>query len=107
MPESVSLEQFLEDKYRWSVATFGAGTRTVGILKHLREELDEIQEEPTDLREWIDVILLAFDGAMRQGFSAQAVVRAMRVKQAENEMRTWNVPDDDEPCHHVDGASNE
>jgi len=46
-----------------------AGTRTKGVIDHLRKELDEVEKEPTDLLEWIDLVLLALDGAWRHGYT--------------------------------------
>lgn len=60
----------------FSLRTFGPGARTSGIVDHIRKELDEIQRSPADLEEWVDVILLAFDGAWRLPGSDDAVGRA-------------------------------
>lgn len=46
----------------WSEKTFGSGNRTIGLIEHIREELKEVQDKPYDLKEWVDVMLLAFDG---------------------------------------------
>src|SRR3990172_1988827 len=42
----------------FSLNTFGPGDRAAGISDHIRKELTEIEAEPTDLKEWVDVILL-------------------------------------------------
>ncbi len=47
----------------FSLRTFGPGPRTAGVIDHIRKELREIEADPLDLEEWIDVVLLAFDGA--------------------------------------------
>lgn len=73
----------------WSTRTFGPGQRTLGVLDHIRKELDEIAADPTDLGEWVDVIILAFDGAWRAGWEPQAILDAIAAKQARNEARTW------------------
>ena len=79
----------LKRQRAFSEKTFGPGPRTVGISKHIRKELLEIEEAPFDLKEWIDVVILALDGAWRSGASPEQVVAALVDKQTENEGRTW------------------
>lgn len=73
----------------WSTNTFGPGLRTEGVLDHIAKELNEIREAPTDLSEWVDVIILAFDGAQRTGADPQAIIDTIKAKQAKNEARNW------------------
>ncbi len=73
----------------WSLATFGPGARTAGVLDHIAKELAEIRSAPDDLSEWADVIILAFDGAQRTGAEPQAIIDAIKAKQAKNEARDW------------------
>lgn len=73
----------------WSEATFGPGPRTFGVLDHIRKELAEIEADPTDVTEWVDVVILALDGAWRAGWEPQQIIDAIRAKQARNEARTW------------------
>ena len=89
---------------RWSEKTFGLGPRTKGVLDHIRKELLEIEAEPLDLSEWVDVIILALDGAWRTGASPQEIINAVIDKQIKNENRTW--PDwklfsEDEAIEHI------
>jgi dATP/dGTP diphosphohydrolase len=73
----------------WSEKTFGPGLRTGGILDHIRKELREIEADPLDLSEWVDVIILAFDGAWRTGAQPQDIIDAIKEKQMKNERREW------------------
>lgn len=73
----------------FSQETFGPGPRTLGVIHHIRKELEEIEADPLDLAEWVDVIILAFDGAWRAGWEPQQILNAIKAKQAENEHRTW------------------
>lgn len=73
----------------WSQRTFGPGTRLLGVLDHIRKELKEIEASPDDVEEWVDVIILAFDGAWRAGWEPQQIIDAIKDKQAKNEARTW------------------
>lgn len=73
----------------WSIATFGPGARTAGVIDHITKELAEIRGAPNDLSEWADVIILALDGAQRTGAEPQAIIDAIKAKQARNEARNW------------------
>ncbi len=73
----------------FSRATFGPGQRTAGVCDHIRKELAEIEADPTDVSEWIDVILLALDGAWRAGHSPEEIAAALMAKQDKNEQRDW------------------
>lgn len=79
----------LAHQREWSEATFGPGTRLHGVLDHIRKELTEIEADPADLGEWVDVIILAFDGAWRAGWEPQEIIDAILAKQFKNEGRTW------------------
>ena len=73
----------------FSLQTFGPGPRTEGICNHIRKELQEITQAPADLTEWIDVALLAFDGALRAGYSPATIATALGAKLAANQARNW------------------
>lgn len=83
------LVQHLHRQRAFSERTFGPGARTTGVIDHIRKELREIEAAPTDISEWIDVVLLALDGAWRSGASPEAIVAALLMKQTRNEARTW------------------
>lgn len=74
---------------KFSRKTFGPGRRTQGVSDHIRKELAEIAEAPDDLEEWIDVVILALDGAWRTGASPKRIIATLKEKQAKNEARTW------------------
>jgi len=73
----------------FSERAFGPGSRLHGVLDHIRKELAEVEAEPSDLGEWVDVVILALDGAWRAGHEPQAIIDAIKAKQARNEARTW------------------
>lgn len=79
----------LERQREWSERTFGPGPRTLGVIDHIRKELVEIQCDPGDPSEWIDVVILALDGAWRAGWEPQQIIDAIKTKQATNEARQW------------------
>lgn len=73
----------------FSQKTFGNGPDTGRILDHIRKELLEIEQSPNDLEEWIDVVMLALDGAWRTGHTNEAVVNMLAAKLAKVELRKW------------------
>lgn len=95
---------YIAHQREWSTETFGPGGRPLGVLDHIEKELVEVREDPTDLGEWVDVIILAFDGAWRAGHEPQAILDAVAAKQARNEARTWRdwrTADPDKAIEHV------
>lgn len=96
----------LHRQREFSERTFGPGTRTAGVLDHIRKELNEIEAKPDDVSEWVDVILLALDGAWRAGFSPEQIARAIAAKQERNESRKWpdwRTADPEKAIEHVRG----
>ncbi len=63
--------------------------RRQGVIDHIRKELAEVEAAPDDLFEWIDLAMLAFDGAWRAGFSPLEVAEAYLAKLEQNEKRQW------------------
>lgn len=100
----------LERQRQWSLDTFGPGPRTLAVLDHIRRELDEVAADPTDLAEWVDVVLIALDGAWRAGHEPQAILDAIAAKHEINQKRTW--PDwrgrsQDEAIEHIRGGDDQ
>lgn len=88
-------EKYLEERAAWSIETFGPldhqrDTRAAAISDHIRKELLEIERSPHDLEEWIDVISLALDGALRcAGAAATEILPALVEKLEKCKARTW------------------
>lgn len=96
----------IDTQRAWSEQTFGPGPRTKGVIDHIKKELKEIEEDPSDVLEWIDVIILALDGAWRTGLGSQEILDALLAKQEKNYRRVW--PDwrtmsPDQAIEHVKG----
>jgi hypothetical protein len=49
----------------------------------------DIEQKPRDLIEWVDVILLAIDGAWRAGFTPEQIAAGIATKQDKNKRREW------------------
>jgi len=102
------LWEIIEDQIEWSGKTFGPGKRTIGITEHIKKELKEILKDPDDVYEWIDVVILALDGAWRSGHTATEIVDALLTKIAKNRKRQWPTPtSEDEPVEHVKNETQE
>lgn len=106
--DDFDLAAFANAKAQWSRETFGPGDRYAGVIAHIRKELLEIEADPRDLVEWVDVILLAMDGAWRStGADGSALVAALLAKQAKNVARKWKdwrTLRDGEVSEHVKGV---
>lgn len=85
----MDLIEHLQRQREFSEATFGPGQRTSGVIDHIQKELREVEEDPLNLEEWIDVILLALDGAWRTGATPQEIAAAIDAKMTKNENREW------------------
>ena len=86
----------------WAFRTFGSGRRTAGLIKHIQKELVEIEESPSSLEEWIDVMILALDGACRLGASPEDIEDMLVYKQEKNLRRRWPVMSaQDTPIEHL------
>jgi hypothetical protein len=70
----LNLTEHLHRQKCFSLSAFGPGPRTTGVVDHIRKELAEIRAvEGKDLMEWIDVVILGCDGAMRAGFTPEEI----------------------------------
>lgn len=82
----------LKRQFAWSKRTFGPPRGITGVLDHIKKELKEIDDAPTAFErreEWIDVMILAADGFMRDGGTPVELARCWEGKQVTNELRTW------------------
>ena len=81
--------EYINRQIAFSEKTFGPGPRAEGVVDHIRKELEEILKDPWDLNEWCDVIILAIDGAWREGFPPEQIIAAVHDKLSKNEKRSW------------------
>lgn len=91
-----SLHDYLRAHNAWSARTFGTDRKPMSIIKHLRKELEELQQKPDDILEYVDIIILAADGAFLCQYTPNQVVEALMNTLGEK-------PDDGEPnCGYYD-----
>lgn len=100
------IKKFLEQRQAFSEKTFGPGFYPDAILNHIRSEVKEVTADPNDLEEWIDIVLLALDGATRcgPGHSPEEIIRMLVNKQIKNEGRRWpewNAAEPDKILQHI------
>ena len=81
-------------------SVFGA-SNPVSKLKHLREEVDELIEEPNHTHEWADCMILLIDAAKKAGHDMDDLYRFVNEKMAINKTRKWGEPDEDGVVRHV------
>lgn len=94
--------KYLRDHMGWSIDAFGEGSRTEGIIEHIEEELEEVKENPKDVREWVDVISLAIDGALREGAAIGELKDAMLAVQLRNKYRKWHDTPPNRKAKHIE-----
>jgi NTP pyrophosphatase (non-canonical NTP hydrolase) len=86
----------------WSDQTFGSDDRTIGILNHLKEEVDEAIEakkdfeaEPNGLTqqrmasEFADCLILILDAARKSELNTDLLMQAAEYKMQVNRNREW------------------
>lgn len=102
-----SFEDYLRRHLEWGHATFGTpadGRGPKGPLDHLKKEVKEITDDPYDLEEWIDAVILSIDGFLRAGGKLTMVLPMLLKKQAKNAGRDWpdwTTADPDKAIEHV------
>lgn len=82
-------ESFIAEFAEWNLATFGPGLRTEGTVQHIRKELDEVLADPTDHKEWVDILILSLNGLVRLGLSPAEIIAAVKAKHDINKARKW------------------
>jgi len=83
------LIEHIKQQRDWSSKTFGPHNRWQGVVDHIRKELTEVEKDPSDIMEWIDIVILAIDGAWRQGYSPEEISGALSDKMMLNQHRNW------------------
>lgn len=101
---SYDLIKALKRQFEFSQRVFGAGPKTEQILRHIsRQSVDTIARgNPTE--EWVDIMILAMDGALRSGSTPYEIAGLLEYKMTVNEAREWPKLEDqvmDEPVHHI------
>lgn len=90
------LLNLINDQSKWSQETFGTDSikGPIGALKHLKKEVDECLQDPSDIKEYVDCLLLILDASRRAGFPIIDLLNAAENKMIENKQRVWPKTDD-------------
>jgi hypothetical protein len=101
-----ALGDLASDISSWSQATFGTDQERgpIGPLRHLEKEAKEAQQNPGDITEYADCLILILDAARRAGFKPLPLLRAAMQKMEVNKARKWPKPTSDEPVEHIPGT---
>lgn len=109
-PPSETMGDLWQQQFEWAQEAFGPGRRDKGIIAHLRSEIDELEANPDDIFEAIDLIFLAADHALRV-LAADGDLQPGRTleqfwlaKFDKNRRRSWPKVGPDEPSFHVKGV---
>ena len=105
------LDDYLKKQQTWFLETFGPGNRDDGLIAHIDDEFQEIRDSPGDIEEWIDIVILGFEGALRNAKGNDlervlAVVDCLRMNQEKNIARVWpdwKTADLEKPIMHIQG----
>lgn len=100
----MDLIEHIKRQQKFSLETFGPGSRTKGLIDHIKKELKEIEADPLSLEEWVDLILLSLDGAWRAGHSPLSICCGLEWKLTINEKRQWpdwHTAEPDKAIEHV------
>lgn len=84
----VDFEELEKQRFEWASKTF-KGCTAQGALEHLKDEIKEIEAEPTDPIEYADALMLLFDAAGRSGVTVKDIFIAFRDKHQVNLTREW------------------
>lgn len=90
-----TLDALRDDVCGWANAQFTAAT-PASKAEHLRREVLELCDDPTDVEEMADVFIL-----LSHLSDGRDLVGAVRAKLEKNKARTWGTPDADGVVEHV------
>lgn len=99
----LNLTEYLKKHVEWSKKTFGEGENTAGLCRHITKELEEIKQNPGDVIEYADVLILLLDMLWRNGHTATTFIAALQQKQQINLQRKWHTENfkTGQPVEHV------
>ena len=90
---NVGLEDYIRRQKAFSKVTYGPGQRVKGVAQHIMKELVEVHQAIKDgedpMPEWVDIAILAIDGAWRSGSSPARIAGQFERKLSINMKRKW------------------
>ncbi|WP_282129379.1 dATP/dGTP pyrophosphohydrolase domain-containing protein [Roseobacter litoralis] len=93
---------------RWSDCEFGridtGGPGPLGPLNHLKKEVQEAIDDPSDPMEYADLLMLVLDAARRAGVDPKTLLVLFAAKLEICRRREWAEPNADGSVEHVRGG---
>ena len=96
-PEDIVLQDLADKIGSWATQTFPHATPT-SICEHMSREVKELLDNPHDVEEAADVMLLILHLAYRNNWN---LGKAIRDKSSKNKSRVWGPPDDKGVSEHI------
>lgn len=100
----MNIIDYMRRQLEFSRETFGPGKFKDSIINHIILECEEARNAapPHDLDEWVDILTLAFTGAMRAGYTPLDIMRSLESTLERNKRRKWPLPkNENDPIEHV------
>lgn len=100
----MNIIDYMRRQLEFSRETFGPGEFKEAIIRHIELECEEVRSanKPHDLDEWIDILTLAFTGAMRAGYTPLDIACSLDAKLERNKRRKWPKPANEiNPVEHI------
>lgn len=85
----------------WADSVFGKDRHPKHILQHLKKEIEELLQEPSNLDEYADVGILWLNAAAKAGYKVDDLYYAMIGKMMVNKSRKWGKMDENGVVEHV------
>jgi len=97
---NLDFTQFQKTHGEWSDKTFGI-REPKAPLHHLKKEVQEVIEQPYDITEYADCLLLLMDSARIAGFNMDDLYFVAMKKFHINQSREWGKPDENGVVEHI------
>lgn len=99
-PSVLTLDSVIREVNAWQAVTFPTAT-PASVVEHLRREVMELVEEPTNVLELADVVILAAALSLTLGLSVSDLTAVIDAKLGVNRLRAWQAPDHMGVVEHV------
>lgn len=86
-------EELIKDIREWAEETFPEST-LASTFAHVKEEMDEIEQDPHDIHEWADALMMMFHQAHNHGFTLSDILDGIESKFEIIKGREWLLPDE-------------
>lgn len=97
----IDMNDLQHDLKKWTEKQFPSRNME-SITNHLKSEIGELLENPTDIIEFADCFMLLVDAASYQGIHMSDIWRAMGEKLEINKKRKWGEPNEQGFVEHIE-----